>query len=273
MKKIVTQHPVVVFCVLALILLPIIGGLNIAFFPASFNYALMLPQWAPALAALLVVLIIKGKVGTTELFKKASIKKSSIKWGITAAIIPVLCCCISYVALVFVEYGQWVVPTSTRSIGNYAICLIATVLGCYGEEIGWRGFMLPELNKKYSLFISSLIVGVFWGIWHMRFQIGLSAFGLFVLGVICYSFLISWLCGKTKGNIFVAIVFHMSINMCSLILFENIISDISEQQTEVQINNPHLYTTLYGIYAVIFAIPCLFIVKNMIAKKTINQIK
>ena len=273
MKKIVTQHPVIVFCVLNIIFLPLIGGLNLAFFPASFNYALMFPQWAPALAALLVAFIIKGRVGTTELLKKASIKKSSLKWGLTAAIIPVLCCCISYVVFVFVEYGQWVIPIFTRSMGNYVICFIATVFGCYGEEIGWRGFMLPELNKKYSLFISSLIVGIFWGIWHMRFQIGLPAFGLFILGVICYSFLISWLCGKTKGNIFVAIVFHTSINMCSLILFENLLTDIAEQQTEVQINNPYLYTTLYGIYAVIFAIPCLFIAKNMIVGKTINQIK
>lgn len=129
------------------------------------------------------------------------------------------------------------------------------------------GDLRPKLSEKYSLFTSSLIVGLFWGLWHMRFQIGLSAFGLFVLGVICYSFLISWLCGKTKNNIFVAIIFHMAINMCSLVLFENVLTDITQQQTETSISSPHLYTLLYGIYAIVFAIPCIFIVKNMFEKR------
>jgi hypothetical protein len=71
---------------------------------------------------------------------------------------------------------------------------------------------------------------------------------------------------------FVAIVFHTVINMTSLILFENILSDITGQQTGTQINSPHLYSMLYGIYAIVFAIPCLFVIKDMPGKKTINLI-
>jgi membrane protease YdiL (CAAX protease family) len=271
MRKIVVKHPVIVFCVFSLILLSVIGGLNLILYPSSFNYALMFPQWSPALAAILVVGILNGKNGIYNLFRQTSIKASNLKWILIAIIIPAVCCGLSYVILMFVENGQWIPPTLPRSIGNYAICLIATIFGCYGEEIGWRGFMLPKLNKKHSLFISSLIVGLFWGVWHMRFQIGLPAFGLFVLGVVCYSFLISWLCSKTKNNMFVAIVFHTTINMCSLLLFENILSDITEQQTEIQIGNPHLYSVLYGIYAIVFLIPCLFIAKNRLNPNNINK--
>ena len=272
MKKTVTKYPVITFCILALFLLSIIGGINLILFPSSFNYALMFPQWTPALAALIVVGIINGKSGISELFRKSSIKTSSVKWIMIAVFIPMVCCCLSYVAFMFAEYNQWVSPTFTRSLENYAICFAATIFGSYGEEIGWRGFMLPQLNKKYSLFVSSFIVGLIWGVWHLRFQIGLSAFGLFILGVICYSFLISWLCCKTKGNIFVAIVFHTVINMCSLILFEKELTDIAEQQTEVQIVSPQLYAMLYGIYAVIFTIPCIFVAKKMIGKETIHKI-
>jgi|GEM_PF-2010415 len=272
MKRTVTNYPVITFCILTFLLLSIVGSINLTLFPSSFNYALMLPQWAPALAALIVASIMHGKSGITELFQKSSIKTSSIKWTTIAILIPLICCCLSYVALMFSEYNQWVAPTFTRSLGNYAICFAATVFGSYGEEIGWRGFMLPQLNKKHSLFVSSLIVGLIWGVWHLRFQIGLSAFGLFILGVVCYSFLISWLCSKTKRSIFVAIVFHTVINMCSLILFEKELTDIAAQQTDVQIISSQLYTTLYGIYAVIFAIPCIFVAKKMIGKETIHKI-
>jgi membrane protease YdiL (CAAX protease family) len=272
MKKVATKYPVITFCIFCFIFFPLIGGLNLILFPASFSYALMFPQWSPALAAILVVAILGGKAKVFNLFKATSIKKSTTKWILAAIVIPLFCCFLSYIILMFVEYGKWIAPLFNRSISNYAICFAATVFGCYGEEIGWRGFMLPQLNKKYPLFVSSLVTGLFWGIWHMRFQIGLTAFGLFVLGVVCYSILITWLCSKTKNNMFVAIVFHTVINMASLVLFESTLSDITEQQTGT-ISSSHLYSMLYGIYAIVFAIPCLFVIKNMLGKKTINQIK
>ena len=35
-----------------------------------------------------------------------------------------------------------------------------------GEEIGWRGLMLDELRKRFSLPITSTIIGVVWSLWH-----------------------------------------------------------------------------------------------------------
>ena len=273
MKKIVTKYPLITFCIINIMLLPIIGLVNLELFPSSFNYALMFPQWAPALAAIIVIAVLGGKIGIRNLFQKTLFKRINIKWLLLATIIPIICCSISYIILIFVEHDQWVAPVFTRSIGNYMICFLATVFGCYGEEIGWRGFMLPQLNKKYSLFVSSLIVGLFWGVWHMRFQIGLPAFGLFIIGVVFYSFIISWICTKTKGNILVAIIFHTAINMSSLVLFENTLTDITQQQTDTVIVSSSLYIMLYGIYAVVFAIPSLFIMVNMFSKKTIGKIK
>src|SRR5215472_12228405 len=36
-----------------------------------------------------------------------------------------------------------------------------------GEETGWRGFALPELQKSYSPLVASLIIAVFWAAWHI----------------------------------------------------------------------------------------------------------
>lgn len=273
MKKLVVKYPIVIFSIISILFLPVIGLANLKLCPSSFNYALMFPQWTPALAAIIVCALSAERMKIRDLFQRTLYKSGNLKWLLLAAIIPIACCMVSYVVLMFVQYGEFVPPVFTRSIGNYIICLLATIFGCYGEEIGWRGFMLPQLNKKYSLFVSSLIVGLVWGIWHMRFQIGLPAFSLFVIGVISYSFLISWICTKTKANILVAIVFHTAINMSSLVLFENVLSDITQQQTDTGIVSPNLYVMLYGIYATVFAIPALFVMKKMIGKKTIGQIK
>jgi membrane protease YdiL (CAAX protease family) len=36
--------------------------------------------------------------------------------------------------------------------------------GSMGEELGWRGYLLKELNKRHTLFMSGLLVGIVWGI-------------------------------------------------------------------------------------------------------------
>ncbi|HEX6268721.1 MAG TPA: CPBP family intramembrane glutamic endopeptidase, partial [Anaerolineales bacterium] len=35
-----------------------------------------------------------------------------------------------------------------------------------GEEMGWRGYILPRLQAKHNALVSSLIVGLLWGVWH-----------------------------------------------------------------------------------------------------------
>lgn len=35
-----------------------------------------------------------------------------------------------------------------------------------GEEIGWRGFLTPQLTRRYSFPVASLITGLVWALWH-----------------------------------------------------------------------------------------------------------
>lgn len=43
---------------------------------------------------------------------------------------------------------------------------VLNIITTMGEELGWRGYLLPNLCKKYSPFIATIVTGVIWGIWH-----------------------------------------------------------------------------------------------------------
>ncbi len=99
--------------------------------------------------------------------------------------------------------------------------MLFPMLVCGGlEEPGWRGVLLPELEKKYSFWISALIVSVIWWLWHGPLflipgagQYGTSylAFGIGVLG----EGLVLALLREKSGGVFLCVVFHSLVNALS----------------------------------------------------------
>ena len=89
-----------------------------------------------------------------------------------------------------------------------------------GEEIGWRGFMLPVLLGRMSPLLASLVVGVLWALWHapLYFIPGMPSEGdpylAFVAWVIPLTFVLTWLWLRTR-SVIVATVAHGSANLVS----------------------------------------------------------
>ena len=91
--------------------------------------------------------------------------------------------------------------------------------GALGEELGWRGYSLNILQKKFIPLTSSLIIGVIWGFWHLPLMIlsGYSGFQLlyyilaFMVAVISFSVIITFFYNKSK-NILIAMWMHFWFN-------------------------------------------------------------
>lgn len=61
------------------------------------------------------------------------------------------------------------------------------ILGPLGEELGWRGFVLNELQKRFNPLKSAIIVGVIWGFWHTPLWLMSGYSGLqLVQYIICF---------------------------------------------------------------------------------------
>lgn len=60
-------------------------------------------------------------------------------------------------------------------LGNFALYFVATLIPSFGEEFGWRGYMLPHLTRRFSLRKALIIHGFIWWAWHLPFLVSLGA--------------------------------------------------------------------------------------------------
>lgn len=98
------------------------------------------------------------------------------------------------------------------------LLLIAPII----EELAWHGYGTDCLRSRMNLFNASVLFGVFWGIWHVPlatirdyYQSNLVETGWiysvnFLVSIVPFVLLMNWLYYKTRRNILVPIVFHIT---------------------------------------------------------------
>lgn len=112
--------------------------------------------------------------------------KGNIRWYLAAWFLPSLLI-VAGAILYFVIYPDTFDPTLSTMAAVYAqqgvqlpmksLMITQMAMGIFlapalnfipalGEELGWRGYLLPKLCEKYPAPIAVLITGVIWGLWH-----------------------------------------------------------------------------------------------------------
>jgi uncharacterized protein len=87
-----------------------------------------------------------------------------------------------------------------------------------GEEAGWRGWMLPELQKRFSPLLSSILLGIVWGLWHFPLfingQYDQEPVLVFAKAGACafLAILFTWLYNRSGGSLLLAVVLHTALN-------------------------------------------------------------
>lgn len=84
-----------------------------------------------------------------------------------------------------------------------------------GEEIGWRGYVLPRLQTKYNALTSTLILSVVWAFWHLpKFLTSFSIlyFAWFIFHIMAFAVILTWLYNNTKGSLLLVAIAHAASN-------------------------------------------------------------
>ena len=148
-----------------ILIIPLKGLENLFELPKN-SISNLVTKYGPTLGGLVTAYLIYGIGGFKNLLKKGT------KWKVGIG---------NYLFVLFLPFLTkihifWLLG-HTIELESFNIDILNSITlaffthlllgGGFGEEFGWRGFMLPELNKKFKLLKSSLIIGVFWTTWHM----------------------------------------------------------------------------------------------------------
>ncbi len=107
-------------------------------------------------------------------------------------------------------------------LGNLGVLTIGAILSAAGEEIGWRGLLVPLLNRRYGFRTAVIVSGLIWAGWHypLMLTIRYSAYGIplwyalivFTLCVVGFSVFLGWL--RLRSNsLWPAALAHATFNL------------------------------------------------------------
>ena len=188
-------------------------------------------MWLPGVSAAFLRLIKKEPM--IKFSWKPSIRKH-LKLYLTAWLVPVILTFLSCAVYFLVFRNDFslqnietiALPLPLFLLFTVIVILLGAVFNMFfalGEETGWRGFLYPELSRRFSRSKACIITGMIWGFWHtpiniMGYNYGLRYQGYPITGIaaMCLSCIVlgTWCSylAESTNSIWAPALFHGTIN-------------------------------------------------------------
>ncbi len=228
----IKRYPVISFCALTF---SITWGLKLlyALFRSkyglpSFNFGLI-ASFGPSISALLLVLASQGKSGLNLMIRRLIDWHIGKGWILLAFLFePLIFLSITCGYLLMHNELPVSDSFSYASIASYVLTFsIGLLRWGVAEEIGWRGWMLPKLQKIMSPISASIILSVAATLWHLNpnfasdilvVKEGTYIYGSFpeiierLIITVPFTMVITFIFNRTKGSLLPMIIFHSASN-------------------------------------------------------------
>lgn len=208
------RHPLISFFLISCIVSW--GYWEIIVRPAGFidERLMQIPfAWGPLIACLLVINFSGDNV--KKWIKQISRWRVHFSWYLMALLIPFIDL---FVLLILALFGT-PISLAEHSTLEYPKRFFTTLLIAGSiEEFGWRGFLQPRLQKRFSALLSAIIVGLLWAVWHFPVVYFGGAsynpddfFGFLII-LPLWSIIMAWLYNSTRGALIIPMLYHAATN-------------------------------------------------------------
>ena len=177
------------------------------------NPVFLLAVYAPGISGVFLVWHHYGLKGLEGFFRRLTLWRAPAQWWLFLLLgVPVIIYSAAAIKGTLNDpfpFSPWtlVFPALVQSL----------LLGPMGEEFGWRGLALPLLQRRFSPFWASLLLGVVWALWHAPAFLmsgtpqSAWSFGPFFLGLIAITVIMTPLFNASRGSLLIAILYHLNI--------------------------------------------------------------
>jgi uncharacterized protein len=216
-------------------IIAVVGPSNIVASKQLFESYVWVPPLVlgPCIAGILAAWLVAGRSGLREYWARLLRWRVDARWYAVALLAAPL-----YYVVTSLVLSLWspaylpnIVVTDDRATLLVQGLIIALSAGIF-EELGWTGFAVPTLRRRYTPTMTGLIVGVLWGVWHVLPEtLGATAFDLVpylalqllavIVGLTGFRVLMVWVFDRTQST-FVGIVMHASLT-ASLMLLQPVV--------------------------------------------------
>ena len=227
MSAFVKKYPAISQFILAMLIgggmtAPMVAGLI-----PSDSGAILVAAYSASLAGVILTAIVSGKAGLREMFRRLLIWRAGIGWWVFGLFALGLMFIAGTLLYALFSGSPLALKLAQPVYMFVPLFIMKFVLDAgLGEELGWRGFLLPRLQARHNALVSSIIVGMVWGLWHLplfmlegmspTYEFG-QAYGVVpallaytVVVTIPWAILFTWFYNNTGGSLLLAFVFHAS---------------------------------------------------------------
>lgn len=192
-------------------------------------------MWSPGVAALITQIMIEGNI--TGL----GWRWGKTRWQMLSILVPIFLISVTYIVIWLTGLGGYpnqrfitqdilskldFQTTQAQAILIYIAVtaifgMVGTSFTALGEEIGWRGFLVPELSSITGFTGTALISGGIWAVYHYPAMLFADYHGggplwysmlCFTVMAIAFSFVMTWFREKS-GSLWTAVFLHAAHNV------------------------------------------------------------
>jgi membrane protease YdiL (CAAX protease family) len=172
----------------------------------------------PSLAAIIVVAATDGRTGVHALLGRLLAWRVGAGWYVFAllwrpALFVVTLALLAARGIALAPLDPW-----DRLVSRFLLFTLLGLVAYVGEEIGWRGYALRQLQGRMGPIAASFVVGSVAGLWHLPafFIAGHPQYGTpivpFMVWMIALALIFTWLFNRTNGSLLPVALLHAAIN-------------------------------------------------------------
>lgn len=194
----------------------------------------ILGGFGPLVGAVVAARLESGKAGVAELWGQTTRLRIGVRWYLNAVLIALAIAGVAFLLVALTPLANFDSSGLFVLAPFIPLILLWEILISFGEEPGWRGFLLPRLQarfggKKYIWFL-----GLIWAIWHYPYVVyhtispmvdtpvpvmvigAVFSLAGYTVSLIGQTYIYVWLYNNTR-SVFLAVLFHGLLNVTTLV--------------------------------------------------------